>query len=228
MRRRGDMDISSAIRDVVPVDGEAMPRWRTDRRVGDMLRTGDMRRRGDMDISSAIRDEVLMGVGARLRVCTIGIHEKDIISETPIRREKFPQISCCPRHMNAAATVIWILHALFLAFVIATPFTSNESLLLFHAIAVPLLWIHWLANDSSCVLTVLEANARGVDAGETFMQRLVGPVYSLEGGHAATIAWIGSATLWCVSAAKVCGRPGGAWGVFQRVFELSSPSPLGF
>ena len=131
--------------------------------------------------------------------------------------------------MTAAASAICILHALFLAFVVLTPFTSNESLLFFHALLVPLVWVHWLANDDTCVLTTLEANARGVDAGDTFVQQVVGPVYTLEPGHAGMIAWIGSAALWSVSVSKVFGAPaGGAWGVCQRVFmqhePISSPS----
>jgi hypothetical protein len=115
--------------------------------------------------------------------------------------------------MTAAAVAIWILHAVFLAFVVLAPLTGSETLLLFHAIAIPLLWVHWLANDDGCILTVLEASARGVDAGETFMQRLVGPVYKLEGEHARALAWIGSGALWALSVYKlsrmepgVCGR----------------------
>lgn len=130
--------------------------------------------------------------------------------------------------MSAAASAIWVLHALFLAFVILTPFTSNESLLFFHVLLVPLVWVHWLTNDDTCVLTTLEANARGVDAGDTFIQRVVGPVYTLEPGHAGMIAWIGSVALWSVSVAKVFGAPaGGVCGVCQRVFTkepISSPS----
>jgi hypothetical protein len=121
--------------------------------------------------------------------------------------------------MNAVASVIWILHALFLAFVAAAPFTSSETLLLFHALVVPLVCFHWLANDGACVLTILEARARGVDANKTFMQRLVSPVYTLPPGSAGTMAWIGSVALWCVSVAKVLGAPGGFGGVCQRVFD---------
>lgn len=125
--------------------------------------------------------------------------------------------------MNAAAAVIWILHALFLAFVIAAPFSSHESLLFFHVLVVPLVWVHWLANDDACVLTTLEASARGVDAGETFTQRLVGPVYTLEPGQAGTMAWIGSAALWALAAARVFGAPGGFGGVCARVFQTAQP-----
>lgn len=122
--------------------------------------------------------------------------------------------------MTAAAVAISILHAAFLAFVVLAPLTNDESVLLFHALAIPLLWAHWLANDDTCVLTVLEANARGVDAGETFVQRLVGPVYRLEGEHARLLAWTGSAALWAVSVYKLSRRERG---VFGRVF-LGRPS----
>ena len=127
--------------------------------------------------------------------------------------------------MTAAAVAIWILHAAFLAFVVLAPLTGSETLLLFHAIAIPLLWVHWLANDDGCILTVLEASARGVDAGETFMQRLVGPVYKLEGEHARALAWIGTGALWGLSLSKLWALEPG---VCARVFlgtTQKTPTP---
>ena len=67
LRRRAGEAISSAMRDEVPMEGEAM-RTRADWRVGAAALAGDMRRRGaGAAISSATRDVVLIEGTARLR-----------------------------------------------------------------------------------------------------------------------------------------------------------------
>jgi hypothetical protein len=77
-----------------------------------------------------------------------------------------------------AADVVRVVHALVVLFVVATPLlASDRMVLLFHALVCVSLMLHWRLNDDTCVLTLLECRLRGVDRKESFMQRLVSPIY---------------------------------------------------
>lgn len=75
------------------------------------------------------------------------------------------------------ASIIFILHILFLLFMLIAPFTNNISTLILYAVIVPCLWIHWWTNNDICALTLLEKKIRGVSDKNSFMYNLVSPVY---------------------------------------------------
>ena len=52
--------------------------------------------------------------------------------------------------------IFTILHILFLSFVVITPFTNINYILLLHSIFVPFMMIHWIANDNTCAITTAE------------------------------------------------------------------------
>lgn len=102
-----------------------------------------------------------------------------------------------------AAGIVTALHWLFVAFVVATPFTPHRGLLVAHVVLVPFLWLHWLLNDDACALTELEKHLRGVSDDRSFFHALVSPVYKIGDGGVRAACWLATAALWGVTARKV-------------------------
>lgn len=105
------------------------------------------------------------------------------------------------------ANVCWVLHILFVLWVVVTPFTNNEPMLVLHLITMPFLWFHWLLSDDTCALTLMERHLRGVDAKESFFHNLVSPVYKIRDDQLRAASWAISIGLWLVTLAKVMRRP---------------------
>jgi len=76
------------------------------------------------------------------------------------------------------ANLIKIIHLLFVLFIVLTPFFGTEMLLTYHFIAVPFLVLHWITNNDTCALTLLESKVRGVDDNQTFMGNIIKPIYN--------------------------------------------------
>lgn len=105
------------------------------------------------------------------------------------------------------ANVCWVLHVMFLLWVVVTPFTNNEPMLVLHLMVMPFLWFHWWLNDDTCALTLMEQHLRGVQQEESFFHSLVSPVYKIRDGDMRTVSWIASVVLWLITLSKVMRRP---------------------
>lgn len=109
------------------------------------------------------------------------------------------------------ASLIWLLHMLFILWVVVTPFTDNEPMLVLHALVIPFLWLHWWLMDDTCFLTLVEQRLRGLPADQvpekSFFFKLVSPVYKIKDSEVRKGAWIASVVLWAVTVRKVLRRP---------------------
>ena len=76
--------------------------------------------------------------------------------------------------------IIFLLHTLFLLAILIVPFTNNKRNLEFYSIIIPFIFYHWSVNDDTCALTQAEMMVTGKHKDETFMGRLVGPIYKME------------------------------------------------
>ncbi len=79
--------------------------------------------------------------------------------------------------------LISILHLIIILFIIITPFTDSNYLLLIHIIIIPFIVIHWILNDNTCCLTTTENFIRQIsydskiDEKDSFSYKLISPVY---------------------------------------------------
>ncbi len=105
------------------------------------------------------------------------------------------------------ANLVWLLHMLFLVWVVVVPFTNNEPMLVLHLIVMPFLWFHWWLNDDTCALTLMEQHLRGVSSEQSFFHALVSPVYKIQDGDVRALSWVFSVVLWLVTLSKVMNRP---------------------
>lgn len=122
------------------------------------------------------------------------------------------------------ANVCWVLHMLFVAWVVIVPFTNNEPMLVLHLIVMPFLWFHWALSDDTCALTLMERHLRGVPAEESFFHNLVSPVYKIRDADIRTISWFLSVALWLVTLYKVLRRPGMIKDVFTGAYATKKIS----
>ena len=76
--------------------------------------------------------------------------------------------------------IIFLIHLLFLIWILVIPFTNDRRSLEFYSIVIPFIFYHWSVNDDTCALTQAEMYVTGKDKDETFMGRVVGPIYKME------------------------------------------------
>lgn len=83
---------------------------------------------------------------------------------------------------NFLADIVRFLHICLILFIIVVPFWKGSSwaLLCLHAMACMTLIAHWIMNEDTCFLTLVECFFRGVQPDKSFMHSLVSPVYKIE------------------------------------------------
>ena len=82
--------------------------------------------------------------------------------------------------MEILANIIAFLHLVLVIFIVSTPFLiDNTFLLLFYSFIVFSIMFHWITNNDACVLTLIESKLRNKKSNQTFMGRLISPVYRI-------------------------------------------------
>ena len=106
--------------------------------------------------------------------------------------------------------LVVFLHALFVLFVLITPFTSQTQLLLFHIIIIPFIIFHWYLNDNTCILTIIEKklrekNGEKINKDDCFTCKLIHPIYDFKGKYEqqSTLIYIITLALWLLSIRKM-------------------------
>ena len=114
--------------------------------------------------------------------------------------------------------IITVLHVLFIIFVVIIPFTNSNYFLTLHAILIPFLMLHWITQDNTCVLTLIEKYVRYKINDNTeenleedleencFTCKLIEPVYSVTQGKRmgwSMFLYTLSILLWLISAGKL-------------------------
>lgn len=103
-----------------------------------------------------------------------------------------------------AAALISALHWAFVLFMAWAPFSSNRTALVLHLVVTPFLWLHWLLNDDTCALTLLEKKIRGLESdSHSFVYNLVSPVYKVRDADVRVVCWMLSVLLWLVTLSRV-------------------------
>ena len=106
--------------------------------------------------------------------------------------------------------IITIIHLLFVLFVVITPFTNSNYFLLLHSIVVPFIILHWVCNDNTCCLTLVEKQLRKsvygkVSDSDCITCKLIEPVYDFKNDYASfsKFIYISAITLWLISTGKL-------------------------
>ena len=100
--------------------------------------------------------------------------------------------------------IIHVFHVFIILFVILVPCLLDiPSLLLLHIVGCISLIIHWLNNDNSCSLTLLECSLRGISKENALSHRFIAPLYNVSDNQWITLLYIFTITLMCTSFFKV-------------------------
>lgn len=107
--------------------------------------------------------------------------------------------------------LITVLHLLVIIFIICTPFTDSNYLLLMHTIIIPFIIMHWYLNNNTCSLTVAEQYLRQKTTGkpvnndDCFTYKFIAPIYDFNKNHEDFSFFTYTATigLWLVSLSKL-------------------------
>lgn len=110
--------------------------------------------------------------------------------------------------------IITFVHILVILFIIIVPFTSCNYLLLLYIIVVPFIVFHWVINDNTCALTLLEQHVRSELYGEPtnrndcFTARLIEPIYDFANDYQSfsTAIYIGVFLLWALAVYKLYAK----------------------
>lgn len=103
--------------------------------------------------------------------------------------------------------LINILHVLVILFVIASPFSDSNYLLLMHITVVPFIILHWILNNNTCCLTLAErvvsssTNDNKIDDVDCFTHQFIAPIYDFNKNYEAHSNFIYglTITLWAIS-----------------------------
>jgi len=82
--------------------------------------------------------------------------------------------------MQLLANIIAGLHFLLILFMTVTPFVTDHPLaLMYYCYISFFIMLHWYTNNDTCVLTIIESKLRGKKSNDTFMGKLIKPVYNV-------------------------------------------------
>lgn len=108
-------------------------------------------------------------------------------------------------YMPLLLNLIIYLHILCVLFITCTPFLNSNYFLSLHITLLPFIWIHWVLNDNTCVLTTIEKNIRE-NMGQSgddrcFTCKLIEPVYDFKDNNReySTLIYALTISLWAMS-----------------------------
>lgn len=101
---------------------------------------------------------------------------------------------------NVLANCIGAFHVLVVLFVILAPFSNVPAIILLHIVFGVNLIIHWANNSDVCSLSLLEANLRGEHYTQSFMHRLISPIYHVTESNWSLICYVATIGLIALSA----------------------------
>ena len=88
--------------------------------------------------------------------------------------------------MSKFITVVTkFLHIMYFLFIIITPFSDSNYMLMLHAIMVPFMMVHWVCNNDTCALTIGEKIVRKIvlnekDNKNCITCKIIEPVYNFK------------------------------------------------
>ena len=110
--------------------------------------------------------------------------------------------------------IILAMHVLLMLFILLVPFFGSNYLLTMHFIIVPFIILHWVVNNNTCALTIMEHKIRETmtgtvcDVNDCITYRIVSPVYDFNKNYNnfSSIIYIITISLWLISAYRLYSK----------------------
>jgi len=90
---------------------------------------------------------------------------------------------------NILADCISAFHILIILFVLIAPFSQIPYILGLHVTLCITLIVHWIYNNDTCALSIMESKLRGVDYTQSFSHKFVSPLYNISETKWSRIIW---------------------------------------
>lgn len=122
------------------------------------------------------------------------------------------------------ANIVKILHLLLVIIILIIPFLNYNSYLFFYIIFIPFILLHWLTNNDTCVLTLIEKKLRNVKTKEEeeqcFTQQLISPVFTFANDYKqfSLLSYSIVIILWSVAFSKLIYKYDS--GEIRNMFDL--------
>lgn len=122
---------------------------------------------------------------------------------------------------------ITFIHICFIIFVVASPLSGSNYFMLLHTMFIPFLVMHWVLNDNTCAITLVERFIRKKTGKETYSEddcitcKLIEPVYNFRNDYKSHTKFIYTVTgvLWLISASRLwCKYESGEISKWQHLF----------
>jgi len=102
---------------------------------------------------------------------------------------------------TALSCFVSFLHLLVLFWVLVAPF--HKDLRVSYVVLMPIIMIHWVILDDSCILTLLEKHIRGCSGDESYVHRFVSKIYNVPDGVLGVLTWVYALTTWFYAVSQV-------------------------
>ena len=109
--------------------------------------------------------------------------------------------------------IITLIHIIYIIFVIIVPFTNSNYFLFLHAILIPFMMFHWLCNNNTCAITLVEKTLRkslhGTDVNDSkdncITCEIIEPIYDFTNNYKkySKIIYIITIVLWFIGVSKL-------------------------
>ncbi|AGE50084.1 hypothetical protein ATCVCanal1_157R [Acanthocystis turfacea Chlorella virus Canal-1] len=102
---------------------------------------------------------------------------------------------------TALSCFVSFLHFLVLFWAAVAPF--HKELQVSYVVLMPILMIHWVIMDDSCILTLLEKHIRGCSGDESYVHRFVSKIYNVPDGILGKLMWLYAIVTWIYAVSQV-------------------------
>lgn len=128
--------------------------------------------------------------------------------------------------------IITLIHIQFLIFLLVSPFTNSNYVLLLHSVVIPFIILHWICNDNTCMLTIIERGIRkqlnkntpneNIIDDHCVTCKIIEPIYNFRNDYKqfTKIIYAITITLWLISTIKLGYKY--KTGQISSIFELFS------
>jgi len=97
------------------------------------------------------------------------------------------------------ADIVSLFHTLIILFVVFAPFTKYTPFLILHVTFCISLLVHWIGNNNSCSLTLLESSLRGIQPNQSYSHKFIAPMYDISQSSWSTICYTITVSLMMLS-----------------------------
>ena len=92
--------------------------------------------------------------------------------------------------------IIQILHILVILYVLMGPFIQEPLNMFLYLLIIPFLVLHWVFNNNSCALTIMEAKMRNIPLDQGFIYRVITPIFKINHLKLSTAIYMVTIFLW--------------------------------